>query len=354
MSTLPRHYLCWGSSIATNVRRAHLWPLATADVHNPYGPTESDSIDVTLDCRLVGLRIVPIGRPIANTQIYILDERAAGAGGGGGRAVHRRSGGGARVSEPAGADGGAVRPRSVQPEPGARLYQTGDLARWLPDGNIEFLGRNDYQVKIRGFRIELGEIEARLAEHAGVREAVVRGARGRAGREAAGGLCDTGDGAEVTARGVARAAVAKRCRSTWCRRRIVRAGGAAADAEREAGPQGVAGPGRRGAYATAGVRGAAGRDRGDAGEDLGEVLQAGAGGPARQLLRAGRALAAGGDADRADAPRGLATPMCATLFAHPTLAALAAAVARRDAQWRCRPTGSRRAATRSRRRCCRW
>ena len=62
-------------------------------------------------------------------------------------------------------------PFSAEPE--ARLYKTGDLGRWLPDGNIEYLGRNDFQVKIRGFRIELGEIEARLAECAGVREAVV-------------------------------------------------------------------------------------------------------------------------------------------------------------------------------------
>src|ERR1700709_742623 len=59
------------------------------------------------------------------------------------------------------------------PEPDARMYRTGDLGRFLPDGNIEFLGRNDFQVKIRGFRIELGEIEARLAEHPGVRDAVV-------------------------------------------------------------------------------------------------------------------------------------------------------------------------------------
>ena len=57
--------------------------------------------------------------------------------------------------------------------PDARMYRTGDLGRWLSDGNIEFLGRNDHQVKIRGFRIELGEIEARLEEHEGVRQAVV-------------------------------------------------------------------------------------------------------------------------------------------------------------------------------------
>jgi len=56
---------------------------------------------------------------------------------------------------------------------GARMYRTGDLGRWLPDGNIEFLGRNDFQVKIRGFRIEPGEIEARLREVSGVRDAVV-------------------------------------------------------------------------------------------------------------------------------------------------------------------------------------
>ncbi|MFP9504105.1 hypothetical protein AB6D34_14415, partial [Pectobacterium brasiliense] len=57
--------------------------------------------------------------------------------------------------------------------PGARLYKTGDLARWLPDGSIEYLGRNDFQVKLRGFRIELGEIEARLMQCPGVQEAVV-------------------------------------------------------------------------------------------------------------------------------------------------------------------------------------
>ena len=114
---------------------------------------------------------------------------------------------GARVSEPPGADRGAVR---GQPVRRAATGCTGPaiVARYLPDGNIEYLGRSDFQVKIRGFRIELGEIEARLAAYPGVREAVVVALDDARGREAAGGLFHRRD---------CRRSPPRRCASTCCR-----------------------------------------------------------------------------------------------------------------------------------------
>ena len=111
----------------------------------------------------------PIGSPIANTTIHLLDQHR--------NPVPVGVPGELYIGGDAPARGYLNRPELTaerfiadpfNPEPGARLYKTGDLARYLPDGNIEFLGRIDHQVKIRGFRVELGEIEAVLGGHPGL------------------------------------------------------------------------------------------------------------------------------------------------------------------------------------------
>jgi amino acid adenylation domain-containing protein len=149
--------------------------LGDVELHNLYGPTEA-AVDVTAwTCRR-GAAVVPIGRPIDNVRIYILDERMEPVPTGTPGELYI---GGVQVGR-----GYLNRPeltaeRFVKDpfagDPGARLYRTGDVARWMRSGDVEYLGRADFQVKIRGFRVELGEIEAVLLEHAGVREAVVVG-----------------------------------------------------------------------------------------------------------------------------------------------------------------------------------
>lgn len=148
-----------------------------AQIVNMYGQTETTGIVSTFPVEVVPnaeLRIVPIGQPLANTRMYILD-------------AHRRP-------VPLGVAGeifigglGVGRGYWRQPEitaerfvpdpfssrPGDRLYRTGDLGRYRPDGVIEFVGRMDHQVKIRGFRVELGEIECALNRHPGVRQAIL-------------------------------------------------------------------------------------------------------------------------------------------------------------------------------------
>jgi hypothetical protein len=142
-------------------------------------------VDVTAwRCRPEGMgNTVPIGSAVANTQMYILDRQGEPAPVG---VVGELYIGGVQVGR-----GYLNRPELTaerfipdpfEPGGGSRMYKTGDLGRWTPEGTIEFLGRNDFQVKIRGFRIELGEIEARLAEHEAIREAVVL-AREDAGEE---------------------------------------------------------------------------------------------------------------------------------------------------------------------------
>lgn len=143
---------------------------------NAYGPTECTTFATTHHIETVaeGTRSIPIGRPMSNAQIYILDRR--------GEVVPRGVVGELHIGGAGVACGYLNRPELTaerfirdpfNADPGARLYRTGDLARWRHDGAIDFLGRNDQQVKLRGFRVELGEIEARLVEHEQVKEACV-------------------------------------------------------------------------------------------------------------------------------------------------------------------------------------
>ncbi|HEY9657256.1 MAG TPA: amino acid adenylation domain-containing protein, partial [Allocoleopsis sp.] len=140
---------------------------------NAYGPTEA-TVDATIAPYEQSMKIFPIGRPIANTQVYILDRHLQPVPIGVAGELHIGGDGLARgyFNRPELTQEKFI-PNPFSDQPGARLYKTGDLARYLPDGNIEFLGRIDHQVKIRGFRIELGEVEATLSQHPDVREAVV-------------------------------------------------------------------------------------------------------------------------------------------------------------------------------------
>ncbi|WP_272040588.1 non-ribosomal peptide synthetase, partial [Paenibacillus sp. JJ-100] len=151
---------------------------------NAYGPTEASIVTMLWDANeeQQDHKVIPIGRPLANHQIFIMD-------------AHLKL-------VPPGVEGelcvagvGLARGYLNQPEltaekfvehpfaPGERLYRTGDLARWLPDGNMEYLGRIDHQVKIRGFRIEIGEIEEQLRKIKSVQETIVVAQEGKSGQE---------------------------------------------------------------------------------------------------------------------------------------------------------------------------
>ncbi|AXG46341.1 non-ribosomal peptide synthetase [Photorhabdus laumondii subsp. laumondii] len=141
-----------------------------------YGPSEGTTFTTTyrITALAQGITSIPIGRPIANTRVYVLNAKGLPVPLGAVGEMYIGGDGVARgyLNRPElTAERFLADPFSDKPD--ARMYRTGDLARYLPDGNLEFLGRTDQQVKIRGFRIEPGEIEARLAEHPAVREAVV-------------------------------------------------------------------------------------------------------------------------------------------------------------------------------------
>jgi non-ribosomal peptide synthetase component F len=162
-----------GEELPLGLARRFVESVPHAKLINLYGPTELAS-DVTYFefSQNEQLTSVPIGRPISNTQAYILDRNLQLAPIGvpgelhfGGKALargyHKRP------------DLTAEKfiPHPFDPDPNARLYKTGDLARYLPNGEIAFLGRADHQVKIRGFRIELGEVESVLEQHPAIKAA---------------------------------------------------------------------------------------------------------------------------------------------------------------------------------------
>ncbi|WP_394829003.1 amino acid adenylation domain-containing protein [Pendulispora albinea] len=170
-----RRVIASGEALGAEQVRRFGEVLPGVALHNLYGPTEAavDVTHATCDPGSTG-GLVPIGKPVANTQIYLLDAQLhpvpVGVAGdlyiGGvqvGRGYHGRA---ALTAE-------RFIPDPFAKAPGRRLYKSGDVARHLPDGTIEYLGRSDAQVKLRGFRIELGEIEAALLALPAVREAAV-------------------------------------------------------------------------------------------------------------------------------------------------------------------------------------
>jgi amino acid adenylation domain-containing protein len=172
-SSLKR-VMCSGEALSLDLKE-RFFTRMDCELHNLYGPTEA-SVEVTYwECRKDdGIPSVPIGRPISNTRMYVLDREMCPVpigvpgdlyigGIGVARGYWRRA---ALTAE-------KFVPDPFSAEEGNRLYHTGDIARYRNDGSIEYMGRTDYQVKIRGFRIELGEIESVLLRQSEIKEAVV-------------------------------------------------------------------------------------------------------------------------------------------------------------------------------------
>ncbi|WP_062293914.1 non-ribosomal peptide synthetase [Nostoc piscinale] len=171
-----RQLLAGGDVLSKYHVKKVLEELPECQLINGYGPTENTTFTCCHKITVKDLQkdSIPIGHPIANTQVYILDDIL--------QVVPVGMPGELYIGGDGLARGYLNRPdltaekfiqNPFSDDPNSRLYKTGDRARWLPDGTIEFLGRIDFQVKIRGFRVELGEIEAVLAQHPSVRSVVV-------------------------------------------------------------------------------------------------------------------------------------------------------------------------------------
>ncbi|CAN5828490.1 hypothetical protein BH23ACT10_BH23ACT10_17660 [soil metagenome] len=173
-ATSLKRVVCIGEALTADLRD-RFFDRISCELHNLYGPTEAAVSATAWQCHSDDDDpVVPIGRPIANTTIHILDDHLNPTPIGVPGELHI---GGVQVAR------GYLRRPELTAErfiadpftddPNARLYKTGDLARWLPDGTIDFLGRLDFQVKLHGLRIELGEIEATLGAHPAIRDATV-------------------------------------------------------------------------------------------------------------------------------------------------------------------------------------
>jgi amino acid adenylation domain-containing protein len=176
-----RHVFCGGEVLSVELAQ-HFHEKLKARLHNMYGPTEA-CIDTTCwECEPEYRgRTIPIGRPIDNVTTYVLDEHLQPVPVGLPGELHIGGAGLARgyLNRP------DLTAESFIPHPfdpaGGRLYKTGDLVRYRPDGSLEYLGRKDQQVKVRGYRIELEEVESALAKHPNVRAAVVEAREVRPG-----------------------------------------------------------------------------------------------------------------------------------------------------------------------------
>jgi len=174
-----------GEALPPELARRWLAEYPGVPLWNAYGPTEC-SDDVTHHRMGLppaqGVLRVPVGRPVANMRLYVLDRgfRLVPVGGAGELCAGGVGVGRGYLKDP-GRTAAVFVPDPFSPEPGGRLYRTGDLARRQPDGTLDFLGRIDHQVKIRGFRIELREIEALIERHPAVRTAAVLALAGEGG-----------------------------------------------------------------------------------------------------------------------------------------------------------------------------
>ncbi len=180
-----RRVICGGEALLPAVRNRFFERIQNAELHNIYGPTETTIGATFWTCTAEQQADkVPIGRPIANTQVYLLDRRL--------NPVPIGVRGELCIGGDGVARGYLNRPELTaerfisdpfSDKPNARMYRTGDLARYLPDGNIEFIGRIDQQVKMRGHRVEPSEIEHVLSRHTSVKESVVSFVEDEAGHK---------------------------------------------------------------------------------------------------------------------------------------------------------------------------